>query len=197
MTTGVILAAGAAHRMGKVKQLLPWGRKTLIWKVAEAACRSNLGEVLLITGAADEALRSAVQDLPLRIVHNPQWEEGLSSSIKASLQAVPDTTTSVVFLLADQPLVTPALINSLIATYHNSGKSIICPSFGGRRGNPVLFDLPKWRNALSTLGGDQGARQIIADHAEDVCLVSVDTEEVFFDIDTEEDYRKLCSLFRN
>ena len=194
MITGIILAAGAARRMGKIKQLLPWGQKTLLWQVANTACRSQLEEVLLVTGAACERFPDAVSDLPLRIIHNPDWEEGLSSSLKSALRAVQPQTVAVVFFLADQPLVGPELVDALIAAYRHSGKSIICPVHEGKRGNPVLLDLTKWRDALSTLSGDQGARQIIADHPEEVGLVPVDSATVFLDVDTEEDYRRLCNL---
>jgi molybdenum cofactor cytidylyltransferase len=195
MISGVILAAGAASRMGKIKQLLPLGPRPMLWHVAAAACQSQLAEVLVITGSAAELVAAAINDLPLRIIHNPDWQQGQSSSLHAGLLSLQPTTKAVLFLLADQPLVTPELINSLIDQWRCSGKTIICPSFEAKRGNPVLFDLAAWRNDLEQLDGDQGARRILAAHPEAIGYLPVATDEIFLDVDTAADYAKMQQRF--
>ena len=195
MIAGIILAAGAASRMGKIKQLLPLGPRPMLWHVASAACRSHLDEVLLITGSAAEPIASAANDLPLRIIHNPDWQQGQSSSLHAGLLSLQPTTEAVMFLLADQPLITPELIDALVDQWRCSSKTIICPCYGTKRGNPVLFDLAAWRNDLEQLDGDQGARRILAAHPEAIGYLPVATNEIFLDVDTAADYAKMQQRF--
>ena len=195
MISGVILAAGTASRMGKTKQLLPLGPQPMLWHVAAAACQSHLAEVLVITGAAADPIATAVKDLPLRIIHNPDWQQGQSSSLLAGLHGLSPRTEAIIFLLADQPLVTPDLINSLIDQWRCSGKTIVCPCYEAKRGNPVLFDLAAWRNDLEQLDGDQGARCILAAHPEAIGYLPVASDEIFLDVDTAEDYAKMQQRF--
>lgn len=194
MIRGIVLAAGSARRMGNIKQLLPLGNQPLVCHVAEAACKSELDEVILVSGAAADEVSAAVGDFPLTVIANPDWSQGQASSLKAGLRNLSPDTEAVMFLLADQPLITAGLINRIIAAYHESGKTILCPAFGQRRGNPVLFDLKKWRDSLSALSGDRGARHIVTGHPEDVGWVAVESETIFWDVDTEEDYQKVCEL---
>lgn len=195
MISGVILAAGTASRMGKIKQLLPLGPQPMLWHVAAAACQSQLDEVLVVTGASAEPIAAAVNELPLRIIHNPDWQQGQASSLRAGLLSLQPTTEAVMFLLADQPLVTPQLINTLIGEWRSSGKTIVCPRYEARRGNPVLFDLAAWRADLEQLDGDQGARQILAAHPEAIGYLHVATDEIFLDVDTIKDYAKMQQRF--
>ena len=195
MIVGIILAAGAARRMGKLKQLLPLGGKSMVWHVADAACRSRLDSVRIVTGAESAAVSAAVSELPLSVAVNLAWQSGQSTSLSAGLRGLPSETTAVMFLLADQPLVTPELINSLVDAFEASAKSIICPVHGEQRGMPVLFAIPKWQDALTTLAGDQGARSIISAHPDEVCQVAVELPELFLDVDTIEDYRRMCGRF--
>ncbi len=195
MIAGIILAAGTAKRMGCSKQLLPLGEKTIVWQVANTACLSKIDTVILVTGAYHEQVSAAVQDLDLSLVHNPNWAAGQASSLKAGLQALHPEVSAVMFLLADQPLVTPALINALLDQYARSGRSIICPAYNNHRGTPVLFDRKTWQKSLDNLQGDRGARQILAANPDCIDFVAVDSEDYFCDVDTESDYRKVCSLF--
>lgn len=195
MIAGVILAAGAACRMGNIKQLLPLGPQPMLWHVAQAACRSQLDEVRLITGSSAEPIAAAVSDLPLRIIHNPDWQQGQSSSVRTGLHELSSKTEAIIFLLADQPLVTPELIDALIDEWRSSGKTIVCPCYETKRGNPVLFDLAAWRADLEQLDGDQGARRILAAHPEAIGYVLVASDEIFQDVDTAEDYAKMQQRF--
>ncbi len=197
MIAGIVLAAGESRRMGQLKQLLPLAGKPMVWHVVNAACHSRLDAVRLVTGAGSDAVVSATGDLPVTAIHNANWADGQASSVVAGIRNLPAETEAVLFLPADQPLVTPALINALIDTYHSSGKSIICPVYGGQRGTPVLFGWKEWKNALSTLAGDQGARQLIIAHPESVRRMEVDSGELFWDVDTAEDYQQMCVWFLN
>ncbi|HWR31139.1 MAG TPA: nucleotidyltransferase family protein [Negativicutes bacterium] len=195
MITGIILAAGVARRMGQLKQLLPLGNHPIVWHVATAACHSQLDAVILVTGARADAVTDVIHDLPIKIIHNVNWEDGQAGSLATGIKQLTPDTEAVMFLLADQPLVTPTLIDSLIDAYYTSGQSIICPFYADLRGNPVLFDWQEWKDALSTLSGDQGARKIIVAHPESVHPVPVASAEILWDVDTEEDYQRMCAIF--
>lgn len=196
MIAAVVLAAGAASRMGRPKQLLPLAGQPLVRHVAHAACTSTAHEVVVVTGAESAAVAAAVADLPLRVVYNPDWPAGQSASLKTGLAALAPEARAAIFLLADQPQVTPELINTIIGAYRQGGGSIALPVAAGRRGNPVLFDLTRWRPALMALAGDQGARGIIDANPGEVTTVDAPVE-AFFDIDTPEDYNKLMELWQN
>lgn len=196
MIAAVVLAAGAARRMGRPKQLLPLAGRPLVWHVASAACRSVVDEVIVVTGARRTAVAAAVAGLSVRLAPNPRWRSGQASSLQAGLNAVSPDTGAIIFLLADQPLVTPALLDSLAAAYRAGGGSIVAPVAGGRRGNPVLFDIARWRQQLLALTGDAGARAIIAAHPGQVAAVPVTDETVFFDVDTPADYEEIIRLYQ-
>ena len=195
MIAGIILAAGSASRMGQVKQLLPLGSRPMLWHVAQAACQSSLDEVIVVTGAAADAVSLCVAGLPLKVIYNPDWQQGQSGSIQTALRSLPPDCDAVLFLLADQPLITSQLINELISHWQRCGKTIVRPCHGDKPGNPVLFSLAAWRDALQQLGGDQGARRILKAHPEAIGYLPVANDEIFLDVDTIEDYAKMQQRF--
>ena len=195
MIVGIILAAGSASRMGQVKQLLPLGSRPMLWHVAQATCQSRLDEVIVVTGAAAEPVSLCIADLPLRIVHNPDWQQGQAGSIQTALRSLPPNCDAVLFLLADQPLITSQLINDLISHWQRCGKSIVRLCHANNPGNPVLFSLAVWRDALQQLDGDQGARRILKAHPEAIGYLPVANDEIFLDVDTIEDYAKMQQRF--
>ncbi|MDT8900522.1 nucleotidyltransferase family protein [Anaeroselena agilis] len=196
MIAAVVLAAGGSRRMGRPKQLLPLAGRPLVWHVAAAACRSVAGEVLVVTGAEQTAVKAAVACLPAKVIPNQSWREGQASSLKAGLNAVSPSARAVIFLLADQPLVTPELIDSLAAAWRAGGGSIVAPVAGGRRGNPVLFDLGRWLQPLTALAGDAGARTVIAANPDQLTAVPVVDEAMFFDVDTPDQYEEIKRLYK-
>lgn len=194
MVTGVILAAGQARRMGQSKQLLPLGEKPMIWHVAATACQA-LSRVMVITGAYEAEITKVLQDLPLEIIYNENWEQGQASSVKKAVQSIPEDAQGVVFLLADQPLVDVMLIKELIQAYQETNASIVMPRWRNRPGNPVLFDLGVWRSALLELSGDEGARQIIRANQAAIQYVEISDEQGFFDVDTPDEYQIMKELW--
>lgn len=194
MVTGVILAAGGAHRIGKPKQLLPLGGKPMISHVVSAACQV-LDHVILVTGAYEAEVRSVLEKFPLEIVYNEQWVQGQGSSVKKAVEAISKDAEAVVFLVGDQPLVDEGLLQNLLQVYHQTKASIVLPRWRQRPGNPVIFDLGVWRSALLQLMGDEGARQIIRDHQEAVHYLELENEQVLLDVDTAQDYEMMARRF--
>jgi molybdenum cofactor cytidylyltransferase len=185
---GIILAGGEARRFGKPKQLLIWQGQPLIRHVAQTALGAGLSPVIVVTGAVDEPIRDALQGLPVLIVHNTNWQEGQSTSVKTGLSMLPENIGGCVFLLADQPRVTVPLLRALVELHASTLSPLVAPQVAGQRANPVLFDRVTFGD-FQEISGDQGGRALFSRYPtawapwHDVGLT--------LDIDTPDDYQKL------
>ena len=186
----IILAAGSASRMGRPKQLLDWGGRPLVRVVAEHALAARLDRVLVVVGAAGDAVAAALAGLPVELVENPAYAEGQSTSLRAGVAALGPHVDAALVLLGDQPLVTPAIVQRLIDEWRASGAAIVAPLYRGRRGNPVLFARSVFDELLG-IQGDQGARAILAADPARIHPVRFDDDRPLADIDTPEDYERL------
>lgn len=189
---GIILAAGGSSRFGQPKQLLPWKGMPLIRHVVLAAMQAGVSPLVVVVGASGEEVGSAISDLPLRIVKNDKWMEGLSNSIKLGIENLPCEVGGVVFLHADQPQVPPVLIKGLIQAHQVTLAPIIAPQVDGQRANPVLFDLYTFKDLLS-LAGDVGGRELFTKFP--VTWVPWDDPRMIIDIDNPDDYHRFLNLF--
>ena len=187
---GIILAAGASQRMGQPKPLLLWRGKPFICHVARTALDAGLAPVVIVIGAHADEVRSALADLPVEIVYNPNWAEGQSTSVQAGLQALPPETTAAIFLLADQPRIPVELVRALMARHAQTQPPIVAPMIEGRRGNPVLFDYSVFPDLMS-LQGDAGGRLIFSRYP--AAHVPWHDPNLLLDVDTLEDYERLLS----
>ncbi|HEY8476348.1 MAG TPA: nucleotidyltransferase family protein [Chloroflexota bacterium] len=187
MIAAVVLAAGASTRMGQPKQLLRLGGESLVRRVTRVALAAGLHPVAVVVGHAADAVRGEVADLPVLVVENPGYARGQSTSLHVGLRAVAPHARAVVVLLADQPLVLPALLQRLVDAYQDAGKPIVVPARGGRWGNPVLLDLGLLPELLA-IEGDQGARAVVRRDPRRVLVVEVDTPAIHLDVDTWEAY---------
>jgi molybdenum cofactor cytidylyltransferase len=186
----VILAAGASSRMGRPKQLLDWGGTPLVRLAAETALAARLDPAIVVVGAARAAVAAALAGLSLRIVDNPAYAEGQSTSLRAGVAALGPEVGAAVVLLGDQPFVTAGMIARIVADWRTSGKPIVAPLYAGKRGNPVLFARTIFPELLR-IQGDQGARGVLASDPSRVQLVPFDDPRPLADIDTPEDYDRL------
>jgi molybdenum cofactor cytidylyltransferase len=206
----VILAAGEAKRFGALKQVLPWRGKPLVAYVAgQALACPDLDRVVLTVGARAEEVEAALAAIdltgfrkPVRSVYVPDWAEGQSRSVQRGLHAItsacwPDGLNpklasgplgAVLFLLADQPGVTPELLSALVRRHRETLAPVVAPRYQGQRGNPVLFDRATFPE-FAYLQGDIGARPIIQAHQGEIAWVDWPTAEILQDIDTVADYR--------
>ncbi|MBI5565535.1 MAG: putative selenium-dependent hydroxylase accessory protein YqeC [Chloroflexi bacterium] len=190
-TAGVILAAGASTRMGQPKPLLIWRGEPFIRHVARTALAAGLSPVVIVTGAHDSAIRAAVSDLPVQVIHNAEWAAGQSTSVRAGLNVLPPDIGSAMFLLADQPHIPIELVKTLIDQHAQALAPIVAPLIEDRRGNPVLFDRSTF-DALSSLSGDVGGRAVFSKHP--VTYVPWHDARLLLDVDTPEDYQRLKTL---
>lgn len=183
----VVLAGGASRRFGGSKLLYPWQGRTILEASLQAALRSGLGEVLVVTGAYGSELARLLERYPVRVIPNPAWEEGMSTSLKAGLRGLQhDPPRGVMIFLGDQPLLPPHvpvdLANRLLAT----GAPVVAPVVQGQRRSPVLFDWTLVPELLE-LTGDEGGRQVVRRYAGQMELVEYTEEAWFRDIDTRGD----------
>jgi len=185
---GIILAAGAATRMGQPKLLLPWKGEALICHTARTALKSGLAPVIVVAGAWKTEIQTALNDLDVKVIDNPDWKTGQSTSVRAGVRALPQHTPAAIFLLGDQPFVSTELIQALLQMYIHNHPMILAPFVGGKRANPVLFDHSIFET-LCTLKGDAGARTIFAQYPP--AQMDWPDERLLFDIDTPEDYQRL------
>ena len=155
----VILAAGASTRMGQPKQLLLHRGQTLLRRAVETALASVCGPVVVVIGAHAELVRREVEELPVLVAENREWEKGMSSSIRTGLHELTMTNPeieAVIVMLADQPLVTAALINQLVDVSRNTGKRIVASAYGKVLGVPALFSRELFAD-ITALNANEGA----------------------------------------
>jgi len=192
--TGIILAAGMGSRMGRTKQLLLFRGRTILECVIDNSLASRLQRVIVVLGFQADLVEPLVKGRDVAVVFNPLYESGQSSSLKSGLRAVTDDAEAVLFLLGDQPLVTPQTINTILSAYETSTTApIVMPVYEGKRGNPVLFSRATFPR-LESLQDDCGARQLFELYAGDIVTVPIADSSIVFDIDTEDDYRRLLLL---
>ena len=183
----VILAAGRSTRMGGPNKLLAEiARRPLVRIAAEAALVSRADPVIVVTGHQRAEVEKVLAGMPVRLVHNPDFAQGLGTSLKAGIAAVPADADGAVVCLGDMPRVDAPLLNRLIAAFDpDRGALVVVPTFAGKRGNPVLWSR-RFFPDLMTIEGDVGARHLIGRYGEAVVEVAVEGEAAFVDVDTPE-----------
>jgi molybdenum cofactor cytidylyltransferase len=212
---GIILAGGGSTRFGQPKPMLDWYGRPFIHTVAKAALTAGLSPVMVVTGSKSEQVETALTDLPVIIVHNKEWQSGQGSSIRTGLGALYPSlypaaghfpirypvknrklingegmieVGAAIFLLADQPQVTPTILRALIEEHTRNLSPIVAPLVDGQRSNPVLFDRLTFPDLLA-LNGDIGGRSLFSKYQ--VSYLPWQDESLLSDVDTPEDYRKL------
>ncbi|MFO7784279.1 MAG: nucleotidyltransferase family protein [Thermodesulfobacteriota bacterium] len=188
---GIILAAGESRRMGHAKQLLSAGSETLLVRVLRETLDSALDEVVLVLGHRAERIRESlgsIQGHPkLKIVLNPRYREGMSTSLIAGLTRVEKQCGRVMVILGDIPHVSAGLIDRLRREAEASNRPLGAVAVCGRRSHPVVIGR-EFYGAIHGLTGDRGARDLFQERSDLVCLVEAGETYDASDIDTPEDY---------
>jgi len=189
----IILAAGSSSRLGQPKQLLSYQHKSLLDNTIEEAKKATDGLVLVILGGNRGQIEENIDHTGIRIIGNPDWEEGISSSIRLGLAIAGEENKDldrVILTVCDQPFITAEIFRGLISKEASSGKGIVASSYGGTLGTPVLFD-KRYFSELTLLKGAEGAKKVITKFKDTVAAVAFEKGEI--DIDTPEDYNRLLN----
>jgi molybdenum cofactor cytidylyltransferase len=183
----IVLAAGRSTRMGGANKLVAEiGGKPLVRIAAEEALASRAKPVIVVTGHERERVEAALAGLPVRLVHNPDFADGLATSVRTGIAAVPAPADGAVICLGDMPQVDAALIDRLIEGFDpEQGALGVVPTINGKRGNPVLWSRRFFAD-LMTIEGDIGARRLLGRYSEVVIEVPVAGKAAFIDVDTQE-----------
>ena len=183
----VILAAGRSSRMGGPHKLLETvGGQPLVRRSAEAILASKASPVIVVTGHRAEDVAHALDGLDVTCVHNPDYAQGLSTSMALGLSALPGDIAGAAICLADMPGVDAALIDRLAVAFGDAAEgAIVVPTVEGKRGNPVIW-ARRYFKALSSVSGDVGGRALIGENPSSVVEVAVDSDAALADIDTPE-----------
>jgi molybdenum cofactor cytidylyltransferase len=171
---------------GPNKLLAGIARRPLIRIAVEAAVKSRAAPVIVVAGHERQHIEEVLSGLPVQLVQNPDFADGLGTSLKAGIAAVPADADGAVVCLGDMPQVDAALIDRLIAAFDpDRGALVVVPTFEGKRGNPVLWSR-RFFPDLMAIEGDVGARHLIGRYREAVLEVPVAGKAALTDIDTPE-----------
>ena len=191
MISGIILAAGAAERMGRQKLLLNLNGKPILQWVLEAALSSELDEVVCVVRELEEIQQGiSLKHEKLGWAINERAAEGQSTSVIAGLKAINPQSEAALFLVGDQPLVKRDLIDGLIDLFRKTAALIVAPTFQGQTRNPVLFRKDLFPEFLK-LTGDRGGRKLIEKYKDKAVFLQWKEEAPFLDVDRWEDYERL------
>jgi molybdenum cofactor cytidylyltransferase len=181
----IILGAGQSRRMGSVNKLLAdIDGRPMVSHVVAAAQKSKVHRILVVTGYEQDRLQTALIDYDVEFIHNPDYAEGLSTSLSVAISALDDNTDAAVVCLGDMPGISPEHIDALINAFDpNAGRQICIPTFNGKWGNPVLWD-QRFFSAMQNVSGDVGARHLIGEHQDVLYEVPIKDNAVITDLDT-------------
>ena len=192
----LILGAGGSSRLGQAKQLLSFGVSTMLNRIVDVALQSKVGNIYLVLGASYDEVKASIKDTSVHVIHNKNWEKGLSTSIVAGvneiLQQAP-STQGILIMLADQVLILPTHINQVVQVFLAEKCDIVYADYKSDYGPPAIFGI-KTFNELLSLEMDQGAKKIIKSGM--YKIKSVNIPEGKYDIDTTSDYEQIKGLIK-
>jgi molybdenum cofactor cytidylyltransferase len=188
MISALILAAGESKRMGQPKMLLPWGSLTVIEHVVTTYLNAGIQDILVVTGGAHGLVEHAIDQYPVRKIHNRDYAAGgMLSSLQYGLSQMPDEAQAALIGLGDQPQGQERSVRLVCDAYRDGRSGLVVPSFQMRRGHPWLVARPLWHEILA-LEPPESPRDFLNKHADEIHYVNIDNSTILADLDTPEDY---------
>jgi molybdenum cofactor cytidylyltransferase len=183
----IVLAAGNSSRMGRAKQMLPFGTSTILETVIATVHESKANSINVVLGANRAEIEPILAGLDVEVFVNPQPELGMLSSVQCCISRLDGDVDAFLFVLGDQPQIRREIVDHLIDRASLSAKGIFVPTYSGKRGHPLLIRASH-RAEILQLPNSGGLNKLLHDHPDDVEEVPVDTDTILKDIDTPEDY---------
>lgn len=190
MISAVLLAAGKSERMGRFKQLLRVDGRTFVEACADNLLASRAGELIVVTGYNEAAVRAALVDRPIRIVNNPDYEIGMGASIIRGIESAASDSTGFLIALADQPLIGTHVLNQLISEYEDQTPLILIPTYRGKKGHPIVLN-PTLKQEVISMNPRVGLKQVTEAHSSSIHYFEVTSDSVLLDFDYPEDLDRL------
>jgi molybdenum cofactor cytidylyltransferase len=195
MVSVILLCAGLSRRMGKAnKLLLPFKESTILATTLNQLIAVNCGELIAVTGHESDKIKAILVEKPLKIVENPEYESGMTSSIQAGVLNANATTKGYMICLADMPLITTEEYQALLDFFEkcllNDAQAIVQPIYKGTKGNPVLLS-SYYKNEILENTEPDGCRPIVMRHKAHLRLFEMKEGNVLRDVDVEEEYLNL------
>jgi nicotine blue oxidoreductase len=189
---GLLLAAGGGRRIGgRPKALLEHRGRPLVEHAVGVLRAAGCTRVHVVLGAAADAVRERARLEGCVLVENPEWEQGMGTSLRAGLDSLAGTGAGAALVsLVDQPGIGPQAVARVLAAYEDDS-SLVSAAYDGVRGHPVLFGAAHWAGIAATATGDRGARAYLREHEEAITLVECGDVARPFDIDTPQDLAHL------
>ena len=196
MLSVIVLAAGLSRRMGiENKLLLPFQGKTIIETTIANILKADIGEVIVVVGHEAEKVKAVIENYPLSIIENPDFEMGMTTSIQTGIRTSPNSAYMI--CLSDMVLIEPEeyrfLVQQFLESYKQDEKVIVLPVFEGKRGNPVIFSSFYKKDILDTTD-TEGCRSVVQVHKKHVKLIEMPTNHILQDVDFKEDYERILSM---
>jgi molybdenum cofactor cytidylyltransferase len=190
----VVLAAGKAERMGRLKQLLPFGQKTVLETVVDTLLATSVAEILVVLGHRAEDVQAVLSGRNVSSTVNPNYEKGMFSSVLCGLDTLPQDADGMMMLLGDQPQIRASVVNAVLDRFQVTDKGIVIPEVQGHRGHPVIIDIHRYGPAIRSLDGAEGLKPVVRGFPDDTEIVRLDDESILRDMDTPEDYERELRL---
>jgi len=183
----IILAAGESKRMKVPKMLLPFHGKTMIEKVIGNVISSEVFHTLVVLGSNRDEILSVISHLPVDHCFNENYRRGMLSSVQCGFRNLPADFDAVLVFPGDQPFIEPDVINLVIGSFRETGRGIVIPVYGNKRGHPMLIST-RYREVIDNLDENVGLRSLAELYREDLLEVNTNSPGILKDFDTKEDY---------
>ena len=196
MSDAIVLAAGKSTRYGKSNKLFSEiNNKPLIFHTVNEIINSKAKKVIIVTGRDHKEICNILKGFNVDIIHNQNYETGISSSISSGVLHLPKNSSSTMICLADMPLLASNDYNDIIDFHQQNGgaSTIVAPYRKKTIGNPVIFGKNYFKQ-LCSLNGDKGGKEILDNNSENLVKFNTKSEGFYFDIDNKNDYLKFQSL---
>ena len=186
---GILLAAGTSSRMGSNKMLFPLNGESVLRRAARQALAGGLSPLIVVLGHESDKALKEIEGLDCRWVVNPLYPEGINSSVKSGLRALPPETRATLVMLADMPFVTSEMIGAMIERYRSSEAPLVISDYAGVNAPPMLYDRGLFGELL-VMEGEGCGRQVVKRHRGEAEVLSW-PESALADLDVPEDYERL------